>query len=129
MIFGKYKYQSVICGKLPLVYTRGCFGHIFGCHCNKTIQKDIKNVDKNLDFEILCNDDYRYILNSKPMLNDLSKVDIKSNMSFRYVTNNQNIELIKDTIKCLKKENYYKELIKLDYYKDSYECNLMEGKE
>lgn len=128
-IFDDLKCQMIICGKLPLVYTRGCFGHIFGCHCNKSKQKDIKNYDKNLDFEILCNDDYRYILNSNPILNDYSKFDINDNMSFRYVINNEDIDTINKTIESFKKKDYYKNLKKLKYYKNSYECNLLEGKE
>ena len=131
-IFGNNNMQVIIGGKLPLVYTRNCFSHLFGCgncknnQCNK---KNIKNDDKNLDFEILCNDDYRYILNSNPTLNDYSKINITQNTTFRYSTLGQSIELIEKSINCFKNENYYKELKNISFWENSYECNLLEGKE
>ena len=131
-IFESNNMQVIIGGKLPLVYTRNCFSHLFGCgncknnQCNK---KNIKNDDKNLDFEILCNDDYRYILNSNPILNDYSKINITKNTVFRYSTLGQSIELIEKSINCFKKENYYKELKNISFWENSYECNLLEGKE
>lgn len=131
-IFDKSKIQVILCGKLPLVYTRNCFKHLFDCiNCkdNQCVKKMIKNEDKNLDFEILCNSDYRYILNKEPMLNDYSKINTGSNVSFRYSSYGQSLEEINDTIICLKKNNYYNELKKIDFWKNSYECNLFEGKE
>lgn len=131
-IFENNNMQVIIGGKLPLVYTRNCFSHLFGCgncknnQCNK---KNVKNDDKNLDFEILCNDDYRYILNSNPILNDYSKINITQNTTFRYSTLGQSIELIEKSINCFKKENYYKELKNISFWENSYECNLLEGKE
>ena len=124
--------QVIVGGKLPLVYTRNCFNHLFGCtncknnQCNK---KNIKNVDKDLNFEILCNDDYRYILNKDPMLNDYSKVNVSNNTKFRYLTFGQTKEEINNSIECFKKNNYYKELTQNEFWKNSYECNLFEGKE
>ena len=131
-IFENDNMHVIIGGKLPLVYTRSCFSHLFDCgncknnQCNK---KNIKNDDKNLDFEILCNDDFRYILNSNPILNDYSKVNITNNTTFRYSTLGQSIDLIEKSINCFKKENYYEELRKINFWKNSYECNLLEGKE
>lgn len=131
-IFESNSMQVIIGGKLPLVYTRNCFSHLFGClNCknNQCTKKNIKNVDKELDFEILCNDDYRYILNKEPMLNDYRKVNIDNNITFRYCSLGQNIEDIEKSIECFKKTNYYTELKKLDVWKESYECNLLEGKD
>lgn len=131
-IFENNNMQVIIGGKLPLVYTRNCFSHLFGCgNCknNQCDKKNIKNDDKNLDFEILCNDDYRYILNSNPILNDYSKINITQNTTFRYSTLGQSIELIEKSINCFKKENYYKELKNISFWGNSYECNLLEGKE
>ena len=124
--------QVILCGKLPLVYTRNCFSHLFGCvNCKNSqcIKKPIKNEDKNLNFDILCNSDYRYILNKEPMLNDYSKINTDDNVDFRYSTYGQSLEEINGTITYLKKDNYYDELKKLDFWKDSYKCNLFEGKE
>lgn len=131
-IFEDESIQVIIGGKLPLVYTRNCFSHIFGClncksgQCNK---KKIKNMDKDLDFEILCNDDYRYILNKNPMLNDYSKIKLNKHTNFRYITFGQSIEEITKSIKYFKMNNYYKELKQYDFWKNSYECNLYEGKD
>ena len=131
-IYEKEQMQVIIGGKLPLVYTRNCFNHLFGCSNCKNIQnnkKEIKNADKNLDFEILCNDDYRYILNKNPILNDYSNIKLNNNTKFRYVTFGQSIKEIRCSVECFKEDNYYKELTKNDYWKNSYECNLFEGKE
>lgn len=131
-IFSNKNYQTILCGKLPLVYTRNCFGHIFGCkncHNNYQNKKNIKNVDKNLDFEIYCNSDYRYLLNSNPILNDFSKFDIPSNISFRYISLNQDMNTIIETIEMLKKQNYYENMKNSLFWKESYECNMLEGKD
>ena len=131
-IFSDKNYQTILCGKLPLVYTRNCFGHIFGCkncHSNYQNKKSIKNIDKSLDFEIYCNDDYRYLLNSNPILNDYSKFNLPSNISFRYVSLNQDLNTIIKTIEILKQENYYNKLKNSLDWKESYECNILEGKE
>lgn len=131
-IFEDNNMQVIVGGKLPLVYTRNCFSHLFGCsNCknNQCNTKKIKNNDKNLEFEILCNDDYRYILNKNPMLNDYSKVKITENTTFRYSTLGQSLDLIEKSVNCFKKYNYYAELRKIDFWDKSYECNLEEGKE
>lgn len=131
-IFNEEGMQVIIGGKMPLVYTRNCFKHLYGCiNCknNQRNKKNIKNVDKNLNFEILCNDDYRYILNKEPMLNDYSKVELNANTKFRYITNGQSLEEIDASIKGFKSDNYYKKLIQNEFWQNSYECNLYEGKE
>lgn len=131
-IFENEHIQAVVAGKLPLVYTRNCFGHLFNCkNCkkNQCIKKALKNEDKKLDFEILCNDDYRYILNKEPMLNDYSKVVTTDNTGFRYLTFGQSLDVIKKSVECFKNTNYYTNLKKNDFWLNSYECNLFEGKE
>lgn len=130
-IFQNERVQVIVGGKIPMVFTRNCFGYILGCSgClkNKTT-KCIKNEDKNLNFEIACEDDYRMILNQNPILNDYSKVEVSDNTLYRYMTIGQDISLIKKSIQVFKQKNYYNKLIKIDGWKDSYECNLLEGKE
>lgn len=130
-IFQNEKFQVIVGGKIPMVFTRNCFGHILGCSgcSNKKELKNIKNEDKNMNFEIVCEDDCRMILNKNPILNDYSKVDVSKNNMYRYITIGQNIDTIKKSILIFKKNNYYNELIKTDEWKDSYECNLLDGKE
>ncbi len=132
LIFNDISNQAIIAGRLPLVYTRNCFGHLFGCkNCinNQSKLKEIKNEDKNLDFEIYCNDDYRYILNREPILNDYSKVKLALTTKFRYVVSNETINDLNIYIECFKQKNYYNNLKKYSYWKNSYECNILEGKE
>ena len=131
-IFSSYPRQVIICGKLPLVYTRNCFSHVFGCkncHMSQNNLKNIKNEDKNLDFEVLCNSDFRYVLNNNPILNDYTTIDVDDTTLYRYNTIGQSLDIIEETIECLKSENYYKALKDKNYYAYSYECNLIEGKE
>ena len=132
IIFKKKSNQVILGGKLPLVYTRNCFRHLFNCKSclkNQKICKPIKNEDKDLEFEIFCNDDFRFILNNRPILNDYSKVKLLKSTRFRYVSLGQDVQTIKKTISSLKKVNYYKKLKNISYWKNSYECNLLEGKE
>lgn len=70
-IFGdKNNTMYISYGKLPLVYTRSCFKHLFGCsECSGNQKKILKNTDKNIDFEIKCFPDYRVILPKQPMSN------------------------------------------------------------
>ena len=63
------------------------------------------------------------------MLNDYSKVELNANTTFRYITNGQSLEEIDASIKGFKSDNYYKKLIQNEFWKNSYECNLYEGKE
>lgn len=131
-IFGNNNMQVIIAGKLPMVYTRTCFSHLFGClNCSKSKQniKNITNVDKNMNFEIVCNDDYRCIFNKEPILNDYSTVILNNSTKFRYVALNQDIDIIKNTVEKFKEPNYYKKLKNDEYWKNSYQCNLYEGKE
>jgi len=131
-ILSDVNYQVLLGGWIPMVYTRGCFKHLFGCsNCreNQLNAKHINNVDKNLKFKVYCNDDYRTLINSYPILNDYSRFDNLENVSFRYVSNHDDIDTIKEIIKILKEDNYYDKLKKTDSFKNSYECNLLEGKE
>lgn len=131
-IFSGENMQVVLAGKLPLAYSRNCFGHIFGCNnCSQTREnlKDLKNKDKNLDFEIFCNSDIRYVINKYPILNNYSNIELNGNTSFRYVTLAQNIDDIKETVKVLKKKNYYDSLKRQNTWLHSYECNVIEGRE
>ena len=130
-IFGDNKYQLILGGKIPMVYTRGCFSHIYNCNCinNQNDTKNIKNVDKNLNFEIYCNNDYRVIINKERILNNYSKFKNLNKISFRYVATRDDLETIEEVICCVKTDNYYEKLKCLDSFKNSYECNLLEGKE
>lgn len=64
--------NRIVYGKLPLVYTRMCFRHLFGCsQCIDPQIKILRNTDKNIDFEVKCYSDYRVILPPEPMLNPM----------------------------------------------------------
>lgn len=127
-IFENENVQFILCGKLPLVYTRSCFKEVFNCKkCNldKLKVKKIKNVSKDLNFEILCKKDYRTILFNKPILNDYSKFDIENTIKFRYVATNQNLNEILETIQILKEKDFIEKLLKTDVWKEAYENNLI----
>lgn len=131
-IFNDVNMQVIVGGKVPMVFTRNCFGHVFGCSKCGSFRKETKNIkneDKGLDFEVICDDDYRMILNKEAILNDYSKVDITNNTSFRYVATGQKIDDIISTVKVLKEKNYYNKLKELELWKNSYECNLFESRD
>ena len=131
-IFKDENVQFILGGKLPMVYTRNCFKNIYKCkNCieNRKNIKSIHNEDKNLEFEILCNEDYRYILNNIPILNNYTTLPINDNISYRYCCLGHTIEEIEKVVESLNKDNYYDYLKELDTWKNSYECNLIEGKE
>lgn len=131
-IYSNNDFQMIIVGKMPLVYTRGCFGHILGCgSClnSKQKYKSIKNEDKDLLFDIICKDDYRMLLYKYPVLNNYSKVDITTNTKFRYIVSNETQEEIDKTVRIMKNTNFYDELKKINFWKNSYECNLIESRD
>ena len=131
-IYSNNDFQMIIAGKMPLVYTRGCFGHILGCgSClnSKQKYKSIKNEDKDLLFDIICKDDYRMLLYKYPVLNNYSKVDITTNTKFRYIVSNETQEEIDKTVRIMKNTNFYDELKKINFWKNSYECNLIESRD
>ena len=76
----------------------------------------------------MCNTDYRYVLSKIPVLNDYSRFKIEENVNFRYITLGDNMKNIRKTIKILKETNFYERLKANDYWKDSYECNIIESK-
>lgn len=123
--------QYIIAGKLPLVYTRQCFSHLFGCNdCekNRAKVKEIVNLDKNIKFKIICKQDYRMIIADSPMLNNFQYFENCDNINFRYVTTDQSLNEIIDTINILKERNYFNILRKTDTWKNSYEGNILESR-
>lgn len=130
-IFNGNTVQYIIAGKLPLVYTRQCFSHLYGCeNCikNKKTEKELINVDKNIKFKIICKDDYRMIIADTPMLNNFQYFNNCNSIKFRYVTTDQEIDEIIKTINTIKEENYYEKLKNMKLWKDSYEGNILESR-
>ena len=62
------------------------------------------------------------------MLNDYSRFKIGENVNFRYIALGDNAENIRKTLNILKEVNFYEKLKANDYWKDSYECNIIESK-
>lgn len=123
--------QYIVAGKLPLVYTRQCFSHLYGCNnCekNRAKVKEMVNLDKNIKFKIICNQDYRMIIADSPMLNNFQYFKNCDDINFRYVTTDQNINEILDTIDILKEKNYFNILKKTNIWKNSYEGNILESR-
>lgn len=123
--------QYIIAGKLPLVYTRQCFSHLFGCNdCekNRAKVKEIVNLDKNIKFKIICKQDYRMIIADSPMLNNFQYFENCDNINFRYVTTDQSLNEIINTINILEERNYFNILRKTDTWKNSYEGNILESR-
>ena len=130
-IYENDNFQVIVAGKLPLVYTRGCFGHILGCNsCFKDTKKVIKNEDKSLLFNIKCESDYRMLYYQYPILNNYSKVKYNDKVSYRYVITDETEDEFKETINIFKNSNsYYSDLNNMNYWKNSYECNLLDSRD
>lgn len=127
-IFNKQNIQYILCGKLPLVYTRNCFKEVFkcsNCKINREKIKNIKNVSKDLSFQIVCKKDYRMVFFNRPILNDYSKFDLNDQAKFKYVAYSQDKEEIERTVEMLKKEDYFENMIKNELWKESYQNNLI----
>ncbi len=64
--------NQIVYGKLPLVFTRMCFKHLFGCsQCIDPQIKTLRNTDKDIDFGVKCYSDHRVILPPEPMVNPM----------------------------------------------------------
>ena len=86
-------FNSISYGRLPLVFTRMCFRHLFGCkECSYNKTKTMKNIDKGIDFDVKCYPDFRIILASEPIHNT-STAGIS-----RYVVNDLSIEQVFDLL-------------------------------
>lgn len=123
--------QYIVAGKLPLVYTRQCFSHLFGCsNCEKNRDKvkEMINIDKNIKFKIICKQDYRMIIADSPMLNNFQYFKNCDDINFRYVTTDQTINEILDTINILKEKDYFNILKNSNTWKNSYEGNILESR-
>ena len=93
-ILGDVKINYITYGKLPLVFTRMCFKHLFGCKkCQNTQLKNLINIDKGIDFDIKCYPDYRIILLQQPITNNfVTGIN-------RLVVNDMTLEEISNLIK------------------------------
>ncbi len=128
-IFNGKEIQFIIGGKLPLIYSRICFSHLFNCSdCLSKNKKRIKNLNKNMDFEVICSNDNRRIFYEKPMLNNFQRVTPYKKPSFRYVSYGQTLDEIKKSIKLFKSDDYFKTMKKDKMWKNSYENNILENK-
>jgi hypothetical protein len=105
-IFSKNQLQIVIAGKLPLMYTRQCFSHIFNCKlCLNNDKKQLYNMDKKTRYNILCEDDHRIIVDDRLILNNIENINFHPGVSFRYISNDQKIEEVAYFIDKLKQKN------------------------
>ena len=128
-IFKDKEVQFIVGGKLPLLYSRQCFSHLFNCcGCSLNNRKIIKNLDKNMNFEIMCSEDNRYIIYKDPILNNYKKVKPYNKSSFRYVTYGQTIDEIKKSVELFKSNDYFKTMRKNKIWKNSYENNILENR-
>lgn len=129
-IFENNCFQILLAGKIPMVYSRNCFKKSLGCkNCNKNLLKNIENIDKNLQFEISCSEDYRSIYYKEPILNDISRFNNNGNINYRYITFDEDINDILNNIKIILNKNYFNNLKKEKYFKNSYECNILESRD
>ena len=120
--------QYIVAGRLPLVYTRQCFRDLYKCdNCEGSQEriKNIINIDKNIKFKIICNEDYRILVSDNPMLNNYQRYNNSDNISFRYVTTGQKLNEIMQTIEILMDKEYYKKLKNTSTWKDSFEGNIL----
>jgi collagenase-like PrtC family protease len=128
-IFRNKNIQFIVGGKLPLIYSRQCFSHLFKCrNCLSSNKKIIKNSDKNMEFEILCPEDNRCLIYKEPILNNYQKVAAYNKSSFRYMTYGQTIDEIKKSIELFKSNNYFDLMKKNNIWKNSYENNILEDR-
>lgn len=130
-IFDTNEIQFIIGGKLPLVYTRQCFSHLYNCkECNllRKNDKNIYNLDKNLNFKMHCYSDYRIIFDDNPILNNFQKFDIPNNITFRYITNGQNLDEVLKSIEMFKIKDYFNVMKKNIIWNNSYEGNIVESR-
>lgn len=130
-ILGNHNIQYIIAGKLPLVYTRQCFSNLYKCSdcekCRNNV-KVMKNIDKNIKFKILCKDDHRIIYSDEPILNNFTCFENMDNFEFRYITTDQSMEEIKETIKLLKEKDYFTNMKNMNLWKNSYQGNILENR-
>lgn len=121
--------QFIIGGKLPLLYSRCCFSHLFNCfNCHGSSKKIVKNHDKEMDFEILCAKDSRFMIYKYPILNNYKKVVAYGKSSFRYVTYGQTLDEIKKSVEMFKSDYYFELMKKSKIWEKSYENNILENR-
>ena len=130
-IFKDSKVQYILAGRPTLTYTRNCLNKAFDCKkCNKVKknEKIIYNKSKELKFITTCKAEHRELYYEYPILNDYSKFDLGANAKFRFITRGFTNEQIEFFIKNVCDCNYYEKLKGNEEWKNSYECNLIEGR-
>ena len=122
-----FQNESVIhlLGGFPsCVYTRNCFKNSLGCESCSTGTKQIKNFDRNINFEINCFGDHRELTYTLPILNIVNFQ--QDNESFRYITGDEPIEIIKKNIEMFLQDDYYRTARKMPEWANSFTNMLME---
>ena len=128
-VFSDNETQYIVAGRPALVYTRNCLKRALGCtQCDKDKIncKTLHNKSKNIDFLVSCKKDHREIYYKYPILNDYSKFNIEGN--FRLLTYGLTKNEIEYFIMNANNKDYYKILKRKKEWKESYECNLLEGR-
>ena len=68
------------------------------------------------------------VIADTPMLNNFQHFKNCENISFRYVTTDQKIDEIINTINVLKEKDYFYKLKDTEFWKNSYEGNILESR-
>ena len=130
-IYENENIQFILAGRPALVYTRNCLKNVLECKVckkDKINYKPIFNESKKLNFIISCKQDHREIYYKELILNDYSKMLLNENVKYRLISNGFTISEIENFIEKIKSKDYYKSLLQEEIWKNSYECNLYEGR-
>ncbi len=113
-------------GKPTCVYSRQCFKKAISCLTGITSNKNIKNIDRDIDFELNCYADHRTMNYKTNILNPYNCK--KENVSYRFVERGMSIQDIKQILTMVKNDSYYENLLKVDLFKNSFSNMLEEDK-
>ena len=113
-------------GKPTCVYSRQCFKKVLGCSACIQSNKHIKNIDREIDFELNCYSDHRTMNYKNNILNPYNCKN--KNVSYRFVERGMSIQDIKQILTFVKNDGYYENLKKLDKFKNSFPNMLEEDK-
>ncbi len=113
-------------GKPTCVYSRQCFKKAIGCSVCRQSEKSLKNVDRDVDFELNCYADHRTMNYKNNILNPYNCKN--KNVSYRFVERGLSIQDIKEILDCVHKDGYYEKLRKHKLFKNSFSNMLEEDK-
>jgi hypothetical protein len=122
--------EIIFAGKIPLIYSRHCFNEVLKCTTKCGQSKCFYDIDKDLNYEMYCKENYRELVLKTPILGNVNEtVKFKElDIIYRYIARFDDCGEVARTVKeMFHCKDYYKSFIENKIWSNTYQGNLNES--